>query len=179
MSLDVFFDTEATLADPEKARFLCGCAYWKGELFAFDERQIEQLALLLDFGTRIFVFNGDYDYTLMRAHGIAEARVESWLSKTVDFFDQVRAAVGVWPSLDAVALANGVGGKSSSGGEINSMSYEEMVSYCGRDVEIMVELAELEELKIPISVGPRESRKHVGECLLNWRTGAVSGTTYF
>ena len=177
--MDVFFDTEATLADPKLASFLCGVVWWRGDLVCFNERQIDELGRVLDFASGVFVFNADYDYTLMECHGIESRRVESWRHKTIDFFEQTRKSVGVWPSLDSVALANGIVGKSSSGSEIGGMSFEEMVSYCGRDVEILYELSQLERLVIPILCGKKDERKEVGRCVLDWRTGAVSGLEYY
>jgi len=175
---DVYFDTEATSANPRDAKFLCGVVLEDGVLVVYMSTEIKKLCMRLDMASRIHVFNQDYDYVLMQCSGATEQQVLSWRRKTVDFFSQVKTALNIWPNLDSIADANGIHGKSSQGGEVLNMTEEEMVGYCGRDVEILAELAAFQTLKIPILTGKRGERVSVGSCCLDWHTGIVSGVCY-
>lgn len=126
-------------------------SYGQDKYFAFEEREMEELAALFRQANRLVGFSMNrYDVPVLNRYfqGLSDvAGLDLWQKERVDLLAEIEAATGARIGLDRLAWANLGTGKTGHGAEAIDLyrngEMEKLKAYCLKDVELTKELYDL------------------------------------
>jgi hypothetical protein len=153
-------DADQCMSDPQKALAEGRTLHWWRDMSPLPGQDpFDELLTLFDEASLIVAYNGlDYDFKMLLKHYSRKndpkrLRYTNHRLKCLDMFANLRAALGKWPKLDALLMANGLASKTASGLEAITMWEEqrrdELLTYCEADVWLLAELSLKEHMIVP------------------------------
>ncbi len=118
---------------------------------------IESIGKVLDEAKIIIAFNADaFDLVVMQKY-YDSARFDRWKNKCIDPMVTVKRLNQGYPkSLQALATANGIEGKTGDGANAPKLwetgQYDELLDYCLNDVRILQQLWNKDHIVLPAKV---------------------------
>lgn len=154
------FDLETTGLDPARDRITCAAAYDPDtgieRVFFFPlGDDPEAFMRLLDDAERLCAFNGaEFDMAFIAAQlGASSERQRAWRLKLHDVYVACKWGLGTTFPLQALLEANGLQGKTGTGGDAVRLFREgrwtELGDYCLHDTRMTHRVSSLESIVIP------------------------------
>lgn len=140
-------------------------SYGQDKYFAFEEGEMEELAVLFRGASRLVGFSMNrYDVPVLHRYfqGLGDtAGLDLWQKERVDLLAEIEAATGERIGLDRLAWANLGMGKTGHGAEAIELyrngEMEKLKAYCLKDVELTRALYDLSKKNRFLLVPNRKS----------------------